>query len=37
MLDAAREADQFAQGHTRADLDSDRMLVEALEEVFTTT
>jgi uncharacterized protein with HEPN domain len=30
MLDAAREADQFAQGHTRADLDSDRMLVLAL-------
>lgn len=30
MLDAAREAVEFTQGHTREDLDSDRMLVMAL-------
>ena len=30
MLDAAREAMSFTQGHTRADLDQDRMLVLAL-------
>jgi len=30
MLDAAREAVTFAQGRTRADLESDRMLVLAL-------
>ncbi len=30
MLDAAREALAFTQGHTRADLDRDRMLVLAL-------
>lgn len=30
MLDAAQEAIEFAQGHTRADLDGDRKLVLAL-------
>ena len=30
MLDATREAMSFASGHTRSDLDSDRMLVMAL-------
>ncbi len=30
MLDAARQAVQFAQGRSRADLDRDRMLVLAL-------
>jgi uncharacterized protein with HEPN domain len=30
MLDAAHEAIQFASGHTRADLDHDRMLVLSL-------
>jgi uncharacterized protein with HEPN domain len=30
MLDAAREAGEFAQDRTRADLDGDRMLVMAL-------
>ncbi len=30
MLDAAHEAAEFAQDHTRADLDGDRMLVMAL-------
>ncbi len=30
MLDAAQEAIEFTQGHTRADLDGDRKLVLAL-------
>lgn len=30
MLDAAREALQFAEGRTRADLDSNRMFVLAV-------
>ncbi len=30
MLDAGQEAIEFARGHTRADLDGDRMLVLAL-------
>jgi uncharacterized protein with HEPN domain len=30
MLDAAREALQFCEGRTRADLDTDRMLARAL-------
>lgn len=30
MLDAAREAIAFAQGHSRSDLESNRMLVLAL-------
>jgi uncharacterized protein with HEPN domain len=34
MLDAAREAIEFAQGHARSDLNSDRMLVLALVKVI---
>ncbi len=34
MLDAARDAVQFAEGKTRTDLDGDRLLAFALVECF---
>jgi len=35
MVDAARQATEFAHGRTRADLDSDQMLLRALTQCLT--
>jgi uncharacterized protein with HEPN domain len=35
MVDGARQATEFAQGRTRADLDSDQMLLRALTQCLT--